>query len=227
MKIFAQILGSSLCALPFGLLGGCGGKTTQTIQPRIASPRALVGLPTDATDWRRVATVADRRRLRGWRQAWIDALAKVSTSANAAVIASDPDLFDPDRALSEATPPPGAYRCRVIKLGANGTAMRNVTAYPAVDCHVTAEGSVSALYKVSGAQRPVGLVYPDSAARSVFLGTMVLGDETKPLNYGQDINRDLAGYVERIGTRRWRLVLPRPRFESLLDVVEIVPARRG
>jgi hypothetical protein len=34
----------------------------------------------------------------------------------------------------------------------------------------------------------------------------------------------LAGYIERIGDKRWRLVLPYPRFESLLDVVEIVPA---
>jgi Domain of unknown function (DUF4893) len=53
---------------------------------------------------------------------------------------------------------------------------------------------------------------------------MVLGDETKPLSYGQDSNRDMAGYIERIGDKRWRLVLPYPRFESLLDVVEIVPA---
>jgi hypothetical protein len=67
------------------------------------------------------------------------------------------------------------------------------------------------------------LIFPDSVSRAVFLGTMVLGDETKPLNYGQDVNRDLAGYLERIGPRRWRLVLPRPRFESLLDVVEITP----
>jgi hypothetical protein len=34
----------------------------------------------------------------------------------------------------------------------------------------------------------------------------------------------MAGLVERIGARRWRLVLPYPRFESTLDVIEIVPA---
>ena len=141
-----------------------------------------------------------------------------------AVVRADPALFDPDRGLPGATPPPGAYRCRVFKLGANGTAMRNVTTYAAVDCTVTDEGEVSSLYKLSGAQRSVGIVFPDSPSRAVFLGTMVLGDETKPLKYGQDANRDLAGYVERIGPHRWRLILPRPRFESLLDVVEIVPA---
>ena len=39
----------------------------------------------------------------------------------------------------------------------------------------------------------------------------------------QDATRDVAGVVERIGPQRWRLVLPYPRFESLIDVVELVP----
>ena len=30
--------------------------------------------------------------------------------------------------------------------------------------------------------------------------------------------------VERIGDNRWRLVLPAPAYESLLDVIELVPA---
>lgn len=179
-----------------------------------------------SADWRQVATPGDRTRLRGWRQAWIDALAHLSPGRQAAAIAADPMLFDPDRALAGATPPAGAYTCRVFKLGANGSAMRDVTIYPIADCTVENDGAVSSLYKVSGPQRPVGLIFADGPARAVFLGTMVLGDETKPLGYGQDDRRDMAGYVERIGPKRWRLVLPRPRFESLLDVVEIVPKRR-
>lgn len=231
MKVVARILGSVLCALPAALLGGCGGKASKAVEVRIAGPQSLRPAPSADIEWRRVATAEDRTRLRNWRQAWIDALAKAQGSAKddtakAAVIASDPLLFDPDRALSGAMPPPGSYRCRVIKLGANGTAMRDVTTYPPIDCKVDDEGEVSSLYKVSGAQRPVGLLFPDSSARTVFLGTMVFGDETKALSYGQDSNRDMAGYVERIGDKRWRLVLPYPRFESLLDVVEIVPAAK-
>lgn len=221
---FAQVLGSAFCALPFAMLAGCGGKAGKTIEVRIAQPHSMLGMSSDVGDWRRVATTADRNRLRGWREAWVDALAKVSQSGDGATIAADPLLFDPDRALPGATPPPGGYHCRVFKLGANGTAMRNLTAYPAVDCRLSNDGDVTSFYKVSGPQRPVGLLFPESASRAMFLGTMVLGDETKPLNYGQDTNRDLAGYIERIGERRWRLVLPRPRFESLLDVVEITPA---
>lgn len=225
LKRFTRGLGSTLCALPFALFGHCGAEAHKTVEVRI-EPRSLIGVSSDTTDWRRVATPADRERLRGWRQAWMNALAKVAASPGAATVSADPLLFDPDRALPSATPPPGAYLCRVIKLGANGIAMRNVTTYPEVACRVTHEGAVSTMYKVSGPQRPIGILFPESASRAVFLGTMVIGDETRPLNYGQDANRDLAGYVERIGDKRWRLVLPRPRFESLLDVVEIVPAPR-
>lgn len=223
MNVFARTFGTALCALGVPLLVGCGGKTSKTIEVRIAPTRAAAPGTDNGIDWRRVATAADRIRLRGWRQAWVDAVAKVTALADVAALRADPLLFDPDRALPGASLPAGAYRCRVIKLGANGTAMHNLTTYPAVDCMVRDEGDVSSLYKVSGPQRPVGLIFPDSGSRGVFLGTMVLGDETKPLNYGQDAKRDLAGYVERIGPRRWRMVLPQPRFESLLDVVEIVP----
>jgi hypothetical protein len=51
----------------------------------------------------------------------------------------------------------------------------------------------------------------------------VLGDETRALQYGQDETRDVAGYVERIGPNRWRLIMPKPHFESQLDVMELVP----
>ena len=34
----------------------------------------------------------------------------------------------------------------------------------------------------------------------------------------------MAGVVERVGDHRWRLVCPRPIIESLLDVIELVPA---
>ena len=44
------------------------------------------------------------------------------------------------------------------------------------------------------------------------------------MQYGRDAERDLAGWVERVGPAQWRIILPAPRFESLTDVVELVPA---
>jgi len=52
----------------------------------------------------------------------------------------------------------------------------------------------------------------------------VLGDEREARQYGQDETRDIAAFVERIGPSRWRMVMPRPAFESQVDVVELVPA---
>ncbi|WP_448663464.1 DUF4893 domain-containing protein [Sphingomonas sp. CJ20] len=178
--------------------------------------------PTDVR-WERIATDSDRNRIRNWRKTW-DLALPLAKQADGGAIARDPALFDPDRALGDASPPQGAYRCRMFKLGANGTATRDFSAYPAFDCEVVDEGPVKSMRKTDGPQRPSGLLYPDSNARAIFLGTMVYGDETAALRYGIDSTRDIIGYVERIAPRRWRMVFPSPSFESLLDIVELVPA---
>lgn len=175
-----------------------------------------------AVDWRQAATPGDRTRLRNWRQAWIDALAR-ARKTNAAEIVAGGALFDPDRAYPVAVPPVGRYRCRVYKLGAKGTAMAEFTTYPDFACRVGNDGVMTTFYKLEGAQRPIGVLFHDSGSRAVFLGTLVIGDERRAMRYGRDAARDLIGYVERVGEKRWRLVLPYPRFESLLDVVELVP----
>ena len=83
---------------------------------------------------------------------------------------------------------------------------------------------------VEAALLPVYAVMLDFSALSwtlmltIFLGTLALGDEARPMPYGRDLRRDMAGFVERIGEARWRLVLPFPGFQSTLDVMEIVPA---
>lgn len=198
--------------LIFGL-SGCGRGIARPMEPA----------PPVAANWRSMATAADRERLRDWRKAWTTALAKARLK-NAAAIAEQGALFEPDRAISGAVPPAGKYRCRVFKLGANGTAMADYTRYPDFECRVDQEGDVSSFYKLTGAQRPVGFFLRDTPSRAVFLGTLRMGDEMHQMHYGRDAQRDIAGIVERIGDKRWRLTLPYPRFESLLDVIELVPA---
>jgi hypothetical protein len=34
----------------------------------------------------------------------------------------------------------------------------------------------------------------------------------------------MVGMMERIGPARWRLVLPRPAYQSILDLLELRPA---
>ena len=131
--------------------------------------------------------------------------------------------MEPDAALGGAIPN-GDYRCRVIKLGARSEGLLPFLSYPAFSCRIAPDGSVQSFIKLSGSQRQVGRILPGDRLRSVFLGTLVLGDEQRAMPYGADPERDLAGYVERVGPNKWRLILPYPRFESLIDVVELVPA---
>ncbi|WP_375403108.1 DUF4893 domain-containing protein [uncultured Sphingomonas sp.] len=191
----------------------------------LASPAsARQDMTEDQKGWREVATADDRRRLRGWRAAWMSALPAARAGGGATAIAADPMLFDPDRALRSPVPPAGAYRCRKFRLGAQSAGAPGFVAYDRARCRIGEDGRFA---KIAGAQRPVGEIHLETAGRAVFLGTMVLGDERRAMRYGRDAARDMAGWVERIGETRWRIVLPYPRFESVLDVVELTPDNVG
>jgi hypothetical protein len=176
---------------------------------------------TPAPNWQAAATDNDRQRLRDWRTAFTKALEQARTT-NAADIDREGRLLDPDAAIGGVPIPNGNYRCRTVKVGAKTEGLLNYVAYPAFRCRIEA-GKAQRFTKLSGSQRPVGLIYPADALREVFLGTMVLGDETQAYQYGRDQDRDLAGWVERIDQRRWRMVLPYPHYESTLDVIELIP----
>ena len=186
------------------------------------APKPIVSAST--TDWRAAATGHDRTRLRDWRATFVTALAQARAAGHSATIDAEGVLLQPDAALGGGPIPNGAYRCRVIKLGAQSPGMLDYVAYPAFTCQVRQEHGLQGFAKLSGSQRPVGLIFPGDALRQVFLGTLVLGDEARAMQYGNDPDRDLAAFVERIGPARWRMVLPRPAFESTLDVIELVPA---
>jgi hypothetical protein len=189
----------------------------------VMQPARLI--PEWTTDWRRVATEDDRGRLRDWRSTFVGALAAARRAGHSAEIAREGALLEPDAALGGEPIPNGAYRCRVIKLGAQSEGLLDYVAYPAFTCRVSLERELQRLDKLSGSQRYAGLIFPNDAMRQLFLGSLVLGDEIRALQYGEDKSRDVAGFVERIGPQRWRLLMPRPHFESQMDVMELVPAR--
>jgi hypothetical protein len=174
------------------------------------------------TNWREIASETDRQRLRDWRTAFTGALGAATRAGHAADIAREAPLLEPDAAIGGPIPN-GTYRCRVIKLGAKSPAMLDWVSYPAFTCRVSQARELQKLTKLTGSQRPVGLIFPNDQVRQVFLGALVLGDEQRAMQYGEDETRNVAGYVERIGPNRWRLVMPRPHFESQLDVMELVP----
>lgn len=173
--------------------------------------------------WQAVATQDDRGRLRDWRTAFNRALQQARAAGHASEIEKEGALLDPDAALGGPIPN-GDYACRVIKVGAKSEGLLEYISYPAFRCRIEA-GEQQRFNKLTGSQRHVGLIYPGDQLRQVFLGTLVLGDETQAYQYGRDRERDLAGWVERIGENRWRIMLPYPHFESTIDVIELIPTQ--
>jgi hypothetical protein len=191
----------------------------------IEQPSGMI--PQWTTAWRQVASTDDKTRLRDWRKSFENALGAARKSGHAAELARDGALLEPDAALSNPAIPNGMYRCRVIKLGAKAQGNLDYVSYGGFTCRVRAEHELQRLGKLSGSQRYVGLIFPNDSIRQVYLGTLVLGDERRALQYGQDRNRDVAAFLERVGPQRWRLVMPAPHFESQLDVMELVPLNQG
>jgi hypothetical protein len=206
-----------LLALPLLVLLALAGCTRS--REVVAPPNA--NRPTD--NWRSLVTDDDRNRVRHWRDAWTEALAQVQTTYAAASV-QEGALLDPDSALQGARLPAGDYRCRTIKLGTQSPGHIAYNTYEPHPCRIGAEGTRLNFTVLDGPQRPIGTLFPDTGRRMIFLGTLQLGDEALAYRYSRDKERDMVGLLERIGDRRWRVVLPHPHFESLLDVIELVPA---
>ena len=187
----------------------------------IEHPSGLISRWTTA--YRQVISADDRIRLRDWRSSFEEGLDAARKAGHGGEIDREGALLNPDAALAVPAIPNGMYRCRVIKLGAKAAGSPDYASYAGFICRVRQERTLQRFAKLSGAQRYVGLIFPGDAIRNVFLGTLAFADESRVLQYGQDEQRDVAGYVERIGPNRWRLVMPQPHFESRLDVMELVP----
>ena len=210
-ELRARVVAASILLLP--LLAGCASSGS--------APGDVV--PQLDTGWREVATETDRGRIREWRSAWLRALAAARAAGHGAEIDREGALLLPDAALLGVSPPAGDYRCRVTKLGARQPGLLDYVAYPAFRCRIGAGEGSRDFTKLTGSQRPIGRLFVDSDRRMIFLGTLQLGDEQGVLRYGHDDDRAVAGLLERVGERRWRLVFPYPHFESLVDVIELIP----
>jgi hypothetical protein len=188
-------------------LAGCA-----TTDDRIAAEKPSV-IIEEQPEWRNVATAEDAARL--------DALGANWTATVAALPKKDrSDLLDPQTALAVPTPPPGRYKCRVVRVAPGG---KRVTAFNPFTCHIGNDGPRLNFTKESGSERPAGWMWADGESRLIFLGTMIQGREKSAPAYGKEPRRNLAGVVERIGDFRWRMVLPTPIRDSRLDVIELTP----
>ncbi len=172
------------------------------------------------TGWRAIVSTEDAARLAGLPESWKNALAAARRYQKQ--IAGEGDLLVPDAARNHAAPPPGSYRCRLVKLG---TAIGREPAFRVFSdffCYIRGDDNNLFFTKQTGSELPGGWLHPDGNNRFVMTGAKQRpGGET--LVYGSEPERDLVGVVERIGPFRWRLVLPWRGTDPGLDVYELTP----
>ncbi|NBB64744.1 DUF4893 domain-containing protein [Pseudomonas sp. ODNR1LW] len=182
------------------------------------------GIQDGTDDWRQVATPGDASLLGRLDQAWRMARAEAEAAGFAPQVEALGPLVDPNAGQDgRIQPAPGDYRCRTIKLGRRdpGGGLAYVD-YPWFACSVEmTPGGDLILTKTAGSQRTRGLLYPDTDRRLVYLGAQAWGDETDFPAYGRRPQRDQLGVFERIGAQRWRLVIPWPKQEAKLEILEL------
>lgn len=206
---FRKALAAAILAvLPAGLI-------LATLAPRPA--QAMSRWPEDLR-------AADRVRLERADEAWAQALRQADDAGHGGDLAALGRLVQPGAALSTPALPPGNYRCRTIKLGTPGDLLPFVQ-YGWFRCRVEQAGGVLRLVKVTGSQREAGRLIEHEPRRWLFLGSQAWGNERSWAAYGARPDRDVVAWVERVDRARWRLVEPFPQYESLLDILELVPAR--
>lgn len=222
-----------VCLALTTLLGLAACAPTQPLMPPPPPPPPTGGwippdtgtdVPEPSRTWQQVATANDQDRFGRMDAAWTQALRQARTLPGSGDLNGLGALIDPSAVRTPIALNPGDYRCRTVKLGSQvPSGGLGYTVYGWFDCRIETTANGLKFVKLTGSQRPSGLLFPDSSRRRVMLGSMALGDDPPANSYGRTPDRDIIAAVERIGPERWRLVIPWPQAESILDLIELVP----
>src|SRR5690606_30469304 len=144
--------------------------------PPPSAPDAPSG--TVLSDWRGVITAADRDRYQRRDAACALALQQAKRQPGSAALSSLGDLIEPGVAAPTVTPPVGAYRCRTVKLGSQGgDEGLGYVVYGWFACRIEQTSAGLKFSKLTGSQRPSGLLLTENDRHMVFLGSMALASE--------------------------------------------------
>ena len=180
-----------------------------------------------APEWRKIAAAEDVDHIARIRAAWAEGLAAARADGFARRLAAEGDLLDPEAALPRPAPTPGAYLCRLVRLGATARGEPAFASFRPFYCFVGIgdHDDRLSITKSEGSARPAGYLWDDrEGRRMIFLGALAPGAGPVPA-YGDDRSRDVAGIIERIGPFRWRLVVPWPASGAALEIFEMEPAQ--
>jgi hypothetical protein len=193
-----------------------------------ARPDAMVAMPVPLLDvpqptgWKAIVSSEDYARIARLPALWSDALA--ASRRYRVQIGLQGDLLVAGAARNHPAPPPGSYRCRLVKLGAAQGREPAFRAFPEYFCHIRGDRSDSLFFtKQTGSELPGGWLHADGDRRLVLTGARQHAADGEPIVYGTEPDRDVVGVIERIGPFRWRLVLPWRDGRPGLDVYELTP----
>jgi len=206
MARWRMVLGAGLLAL-----GACSHapRPVVRVEPAPAAPGKA---------WSAIASAADAERIAGVADLWTRARAAVPARLRTRLQAEGA-LAEPGAALALPTPPPGPYRCRLVRFGGRA----GLRSFAPDFCYIDGDASALSFTKQTGTVLPGGWLHPDTATRLVFLGAVPRAGEAKAPGYGIAPAQDVAGVVERVAPFRWRMVMLRGGRDAVLDVYEMVP----
>jgi hypothetical protein len=209
--------------LRLGLLAGlCAGLAGCRTFPTAPPPPHRVTIEA-AEAWRGEASASDAAMLDSLPSLWADSLGEARRAGFERRIAAEGALLDPAAGLARAAPPPGAYLCRMIRLGARGPAARPWLATGRGFCFVGVQGDQLSLTLDAGAQRIGGYLWEDKASTQLVFLAALTGRGSPLGGYGDDPRRNAIGRFDRIGNFRYRLTMPW-HGEGKLAIFELVPA---
>lgn len=175
--------------------------------------------------WTKQATQSDVARVKQWQKFLEAGVKEAKRAGHGSEIGQRAPLFETNVGKRDLALQDGKYHCSITKLGGpNGRGLPYI-AYPKFLCMVTQMGDRVQFTKLTGSQMTSGWIYRPDRATGIYLGTSYYGYEGRAPKYGSDEKRDDAAIVERIGDRRWRMVFPDPYYESVTDVMELIPVR--
>jgi hypothetical protein len=217
-RLFRPPLALTAVATAAAVLSACATPPPPPPPPPMASGPVL-------RDWRTIVTAFDRDRYERRDAAWTLALEQARRQRGSGDLGGLGELINPHAPRPMPAPPPGDYRCRTVKLGSQGGEDGlGYVVYGWFACRIESTPAGLKFTKLTGSQRPSGLLFPEDPRHMVMLGSMALASEPAANSYGQRPDRDLIAVLERVGEARWRLAIPWPQNESNLDLIELVPA---
>ena len=163
--------------------------------------------------------------LDSWKKALEDGREGAVNGGDEDAIRQRSPLFEGDAIKPEVSIPAGFYNCSISQLDGTADGGLPYISYPKFKCRVIDFGNRKHFTKLTGSQMTIGWIYEANDQQSIYLGTLMYGYENTLTPYGKTKERDQAAVVHRIGKHRWRMVFPKPYYESVVDVMELTPIR--